>query len=73
MDGGTCDASRVEAEDRLHVMVREEVAEEMDDLLERWRDGPVGLPPRTRPRLRSGASVFSTRPAARLTQADQAE
>jgi potassium/hydrogen antiporter len=55
-------STRVEADDRLHVMVREEVADEMDDLLDRWRDGPVGLPPRRRPRLRSGASVFSTRP-----------
>jgi potassium/hydrogen antiporter len=43
-------------------MVREEVAEEMDDLLERWRVGPVGLPPRRQPRLRSGSSVFTTRP-----------
>ena len=33
-------STRIEAADRLHVMVREEVAEEMDDLLERWRDRP---------------------------------
>ena len=43
-------------------MVREEVAEEMDDLLERWRIGPVGLPTRRSPVLRSGSAVFSTRP-----------
>jgi potassium/hydrogen antiporter len=55
-------STRIEAADRLHVMVREEVAEDMDDLLERWRAGPVGLPPRRAPRLRSGSSVFSTRP-----------
>jgi potassium/hydrogen antiporter len=54
-------STRIEAADRLHVMVREEVAEEVDDLLERWRLGPVGLPPRRRPMLRSGSSVFSTR------------
>jgi potassium/hydrogen antiporter len=60
-------STRVEADDRLHVMVREEVAEEMDDLLERWRVGPVGVPPRRRLRLRSGASVFTTRP---WTEAD---
>jgi len=54
-------STRIEANDRLHVMVREEVAEEMDDLLERWRVGPVGLPPRREPQLRSGAAVFSTR------------
>jgi cell volume regulation protein A len=55
-------STRIEASDRLHVMVREEVAEEMDDLLERWRVGPVGLPPRRQPLLRSGSAVFSTRP-----------
>jgi cell volume regulation protein A len=60
-------STRIEAADRLHVMVREEVAEDMDDLLERWRSGPVGLPPRRVPRLRSGSSVFSTRP---WTEAD---
>ena len=54
-------STRIEAADRLHVMVREEVAEEVDDLLERWRMGPVGLPPRRRPMLRSGSSVFTTR------------
>jgi cell volume regulation protein A len=55
-------STRIEAADRLHVMVREEVAEDMDDLLERWHSGPVGLPPQRHPRLRSGSSVFSTRP-----------
>jgi cell volume regulation protein A len=60
-------STRIEAADRLHVMVREEVAEDMDDLLERWRVGPVGLPARFEPKLRSGSSVFTTRP---WTEAD---
>ncbi len=60
-------STRIEAHDRLHVMVREEVAEEMDDLLERWRVGPVGLPVRHRPQLRSGSAVFTTR---RWSEAD---
>jgi cell volume regulation protein A len=55
-------STRIEAADRLHVMVREEVAEEMDDLLERWRVGPVGVPARYEPKLRSGSAVFTTRP-----------
>ena len=54
-------STRIEAHDRLHVLVREEVAEEMDDLLERWRVGPVGLPVRHRPQLRSGSAVFTAR------------
>jgi cell volume regulation protein A len=60
-------STRIEPEDRLHVMVRQEVAEEVDDLLERWRLGPIGLPARRRPALRSGSSVFTTRP---WTEAD---
>jgi cell volume regulation protein A len=60
-------STRIEAADRLHVMVREEVAEDMDDLLERWRIGPVGLPARFEPKLRSGSAVFTTRP---WTEAD---
>jgi potassium/hydrogen antiporter len=55
-------STRIEPADRLHVMVREEVAEEMEDLLERWRVGPVGLPRRYEPKLRSGSAVFTTRP-----------
>src|SRR5262245_17989648 len=43
-------------------MVREEVARAMDDLLERWRVRPVGLPGRYEPKLRSGSAVFTTRP-----------
>jgi potassium/hydrogen antiporter len=54
-------STRIEAADRLHVMVREEVAEEMDDLLERWHVGPVGVPARFEPKLRSGSAVFTTR------------
>jgi len=60
-------STRIEAHDRLHVLVREEVAEDMDDLLERWRVGPVGLPARHRPQLRSGSAVFTSR---KWTEAD---
>ena len=54
-------STRIEAADRLHVMVREEVASDMLELLERWRLGPVELPQRTHVRLRAGSAVFSTR------------
>jgi cell volume regulation protein A len=52
----------VQAGDRLHVLVRQEVAIEFRKLLERWRDGPIGRaapPPRT---PRSSPSIFTTRP-----------
>jgi potassium/hydrogen antiporter len=55
-------STRIEADDRLHVMVREEVARGMPELLERWRLGPIELPQQANVRLRAGTAVFSTRP-----------
>jgi potassium/hydrogen antiporter len=54
-------STRIEADDRLHVMVREEVAREMPDLLERWRTGPVEIPTVRQAPLRAGTAVFTTR------------
>jgi cell volume regulation protein A len=54
-------STRVEPGDRLHVLVRQEVAEETEDLMVRWRTGPITRG--ERPRLRaSRAPVFSVRP-----------
>jgi potassium/hydrogen antiporter len=55
-------STRIEAADRLHVMVREEVAGDMPDLLERWRLGPVEVPTAHHAPLRAGTAVFTTRP-----------
>jgi potassium/hydrogen antiporter len=60
-------STRIEADDRLHVMVREEVARDMPDLLERWRIGPVEIPTVRHTPLRAGTAVFTTR---RWTEAD---
>ncbi len=60
-------STRIEADDRLHVMVREEVAGEMPVLLERWRSGPVEIPTVRQAPLRAGTAVFTTR---RWTKAD---
>jgi cell volume regulation protein A len=54
-------STRIEAEDRLHVMVREEVAGAMPDLLERWRSGAVEIPTTRQTPLRAGTAVFTTR------------
>jgi len=54
-------STRIEAGDRLHVMVREEVAGDMPDLLERWRLGPVDVPTVRHAPLRAGSAVFTTR------------
>src|SRR4051812_23614383 len=54
-------STRVEPGDRLHVLVRQEVAEEADELIVQWRTGPLGRG--HRPRLRgTRAPVFSVRP-----------
>jgi potassium/hydrogen antiporter len=54
-------STRIEAADRLHVLVREEVAGDMPDLLERWRLGPVEIPTAHQAPLRAGTAVFTTR------------
>ena len=48
--------------DRLHVLVRHEVAREVEALQERWRSGPMGLPPRPRRKLRGTSPIFTVRP-----------
>jgi cell volume regulation protein A len=52
----------VQAGDQLHVLVRQEAAIEFQDLLRRWREGPVGPPPRPPRRPRSRPSVTTVRP-----------
>jgi cell volume regulation protein A len=55
-------STRIEAGDRLSVLLRSEVAHEFADLLERWRDGPFERPVRRRPVMRGAAVIFTTRP-----------
>jgi potassium/hydrogen antiporter len=53
-------STRVEAGDRLHVVVRSEVAAGMDDVVSRWSTGPVVGDAVPRGRL-TGSSVFTSR------------
>jgi cell volume regulation protein A len=39
-------STRLKAGDRLHILVRQEASNVMPGLVERWRTGPVGPPPR---------------------------
>ncbi len=55
-------STRVEAGDHLHILVRQEASVDFQSLLDRWRDGPVGPPPRARPALRATTTIFSSRP-----------
>ncbi len=53
-------SSHIYAGDRLHVLVRQEVAVEFRELLQRWRSGPLESVVRPRPARRS--LIFSERP-----------
>jgi potassium/hydrogen antiporter len=53
-------STRVEAGDRLHVVVRSEVAAGMDEVVSRWTTGPVVGDEVPRGRL-TGSSVFTSR------------
>jgi cell volume regulation protein A len=52
----------IEPFDRLHVLVRQEVATEMRVLTERWQYGPFEDAARPRRRVRGAGVIFSARP-----------
>ena len=54
-------STRLEAGDRVHMVVSQDVTGELEGLLDRWADGPLGPAPRPRPRLRGGLPVFTVR------------
>jgi cell volume regulation protein A len=55
-------STTIEAGDRLHVLVRQEVAADMRVLTERWQYGPFEAQERRRPRVRGAGVIFSARP-----------
>jgi potassium/hydrogen antiporter len=55
-------STRIEPGDHLHILVRQELAVEFRQLLDRWRDGPLGHTPRRRPVPRATAPIFTSRP-----------
>ncbi len=54
-------STRLEAGDRLHVVVRQEVADQVPRLLERWHSGPVAAPTLPRTDMRASTAVFTAR------------
>lgn len=54
-------STQVEPGDRLHVLVRQEVAVGFHELLGRWRSGPLGPTPRPR-RVPRATTIFTSRP-----------
>jgi potassium/hydrogen antiporter len=54
-------STRIEPGDRMHVLVRQEFAEQVADLLDRWRRGPIGRPQRARLPVRAHKPIFTAR------------
>lgn len=55
-------ATVIRAGDELHVLVRDAVRREVEDLTARWRDGPIGPGTRPLPGRTGGQPVFSSWP-----------
>ena len=55
-------STRLLAGDELHLLVRSESAGEVNRLMRRWREGPLGPPPRPARVPRGAATVLSVRP-----------
>jgi potassium/hydrogen antiporter len=55
-------STTIEAGDRLHILVRQPVREEVEGLFERWHDGPIGEPEELVVPVRGRSSIFSVRP-----------
>jgi cell volume regulation protein A len=55
-------STRIEPGDRLHLLVRREVAREVEALMERWRVGPLRRPRPPKRRMRGTSPIFSVRP-----------
>jgi cell volume regulation protein A len=55
-------STRIRAGDRLHVLVRREVSDEIAELMRSWRDGPIGPPRRPQRSFRGVSPVFTVRP-----------
>jgi potassium/hydrogen antiporter len=69
-------STRIEAGDRLHLLIRHEVADGMSLLMERWREGPIGTPAPKRRSIRAHRAVFTVKPyedAGSVTHPDRIE
>jgi potassium/hydrogen antiporter len=69
-------STRIEAGDRLHLLIRHEVADSMTLLMERWRAGPIGTPAPQRRSIRAHRAVFTVKPyedAGSVTHPDRIE
>jgi cell volume regulation protein A len=54
------------AGDRLHVLLRSELSRDVHRIVERWRQGPIGPPPRPQRRLQGRPPTFTVAPFAQV-------
>ncbi|MGZ4278969.1 MAG: potassium/proton antiporter, partial [Solirubrobacteraceae bacterium] len=54
------------AGDRLHVLLRSELSRDVHRIVERWRQGPIGPPPRPERRLQGRPPTFTVAPFAQV-------
>ena len=59
-------STEIQAGDELHVLVRGELRDEVDELTGRWHNGPIGEAPPPRRPLRGAPQIFTVHPAAEL-------
>ncbi|MBA3359313.1 MAG: potassium/proton antiporter [Thermoleophilaceae bacterium] len=55
-------STEIEAGDRLHILVREQVRDEVAGLFDRWRSGPLEEPDLKLPVLSGRSPIFSVKP-----------
>jgi cell volume regulation protein A len=55
-------STQIQGGDELHILVRREVHDEVEDLTERWHSGPIAEPVTAPARLRGVPQVFTARP-----------
>ncbi len=56
-------SSQVREGDELHILVRSELRDEVEELTKRWHDGPIGEPPPPLLPIRGAPQVFTVGPA----------
>ena len=59
-------STEVREGDELHILVRQELREEVEALTRRWQDGPIGEPPPPLMPPRAAPQVFSVGPATQV-------
>jgi cell volume regulation protein A len=64
-------STEVREGDELHILVRGELREEVEELTRRWHEGPVGTPPAPRLPPRGAPQIFSVGPGGQIEDPSQ--